>query len=92
MTLELLAMADVCVSYGRRDRRVEILRSVSLDIAIGEIAAVVGSGGDGRTTLLKVAAGMVYPDSGRERIPAVDRLDGCSPRLPSRRRMGAASP
>jgi ABC-type multidrug transport system ATPase subunit len=75
MTLELFSMADVCVSYGRRDRRVEILRSVSLDIAIGEIAAVVGSEGDGRTTLLKVAAGMVCPDSGRVTLNGIDLPD-----------------
>jgi ABC-type lipoprotein export system ATPase subunit len=55
---ELLSMIDVCVSYGRQDRRVEVLKHVSLSVAAGEIGAVVGAFGAGRTTLLSVARGL----------------------------------
>jgi putative ABC transport system ATP-binding protein len=58
---ELLSMTGVCVSYGRQDRRVQVLRNVSLSVSAGEIVAIVGSGGQGRTTLLKVAKGLERP-------------------------------
>lgn len=45
-----------------------LLRSVSFDLAAGEIAAVVGSRRDGRLALLQVAAGLMRPDSGDVRF------------------------
>jgi ABC-type lipoprotein export system ATPase subunit len=71
---ERLSMAGVCVSYGRHDRRVQVLRNVSLSVAAGEIVAVVGSGGAGRTTLLKVAKGLERPASGEVRFDGIDLL------------------
>jgi hypothetical protein len=40
MMAELLSMIDVCVSYGRQDRRIQILRNVSLDVAAAVIAGI----------------------------------------------------
>jgi ABC-type polysaccharide/polyol phosphate transport system ATPase subunit len=65
---------------------VDVLRSVSLDVACGEIFAVVGANGAGKTTLLRVLAGIVPPSRGavevRGRIaPLIELGAGFDPEL-----------
>jgi ABC-type lipoprotein export system ATPase subunit len=61
----LLSIEDVCQIYrhGRGER--VVLREVSLAVAAGELVAVLGSRRSGRTTLLRLAAGLERPDEGR---------------------------
>lgn len=44
--------------------RVTVLRGVSLEIADGELIALVGPSGCGKTTTLKILAGLIAPDEG----------------------------
>lgn len=44
--------------------RLEVLRSVSFDVARGESVAIVGRNGCGKSTLLKLLCGIYRPDSG----------------------------
>jgi ABC-type polysaccharide/polyol phosphate transport system ATPase subunit len=65
---------------------VEVLRSVSLDVASGEIFAIVGANGAGKTTLLRVLAGIIPPSRGavevRGRIaPLIELGAGFDPEL-----------
>ncbi len=49
-----ISLAGVSISLGRR----EIVRDVTLEIAPGEMVAIVGPNGAGKTTLLRAVAGL----------------------------------
>ncbi len=57
-----LRLTDVSVTLGDPAR--EILRGVDLAVSPGEVLAVVGRSGVGKSTLLSVMAGLIRPDSG----------------------------
>lgn len=48
---------------------VQALSDVSLDLAEGEILALVGENGAGKTTLMNVLFGLIPPDEGRFELP-----------------------
>jgi sulfate/thiosulfate transport system ATP-binding protein len=48
------------------------LRNVSLEVAHGDLLALLGPSGSGKTTLLRVIAGLEIPDSGRIVLGGVD--------------------
>lgn len=60
----LLSLRSVDVRYWRGQRPVDVLKDVSLELEEGEFGGVWGDRGSGKTTLAKVAAGIVKPDSG----------------------------
>ena len=65
-----LAIESLSVSYGAAP----VLRDVSLDVARGELVALLGSSGCGKTTLLRSIAGFVTPDAGAIRVEGRDIL------------------
>jgi putative spermidine/putrescine transport system ATP-binding protein len=56
-----LTIESLCVAYGAT----RVLDDVSLDVQRGEMVALLGSSGCGKTTLLRSIAGFVMPTSGR---------------------------
>ena len=44
--------------------QVRVVQDVSLDIAPGEIVALLGASGCGKTTTLRMIAGLISPDDG----------------------------
>jgi branched-chain amino acid transport system ATP-binding protein len=56
----LLQLEQLDVSYGA----VQVLHDVSLEVRTGEIVAVVGANGVGKTTLLRSVSGIVSPTDG----------------------------
>src|SRR5438128_12262813 len=63
-----LSIEALTVSYGARP----VLDRVSLDVDRGEMIALLGSSGCGKTTLLRSIAGFVIPESGTIRVGGKD--------------------
>lgn len=59
-TTPALRFNDVQFSYGRRP----IIDSLSLEVRQGELLAIMGGSGVGKTTLLRLVAGLVRPTTG----------------------------
>lgn len=80
----LLSLEGVSLHY-RRGRRhvVTVLAGVSLDVGAGEVVCVWAQRGRGKTTLMRVAAGLEEPVDGRVCVEGMD-LWGLSDRRRSR--------
>ena len=71
----LLSVRDLHVAYGD----FEALHGVSLDVEQGEIVAVIGANGAGKSTALRAIAGLTPPRSG-EIAFAGERVERLGPR------------
>jgi ABC-type sugar transport system ATPase subunit len=78
--MSLLELERVSKCYGRLNERVA-LRDVSLQIEAGEMVAVWGMRRSGRSTLLRIAAGVEPPDTGVVRFEGHDLSDRRGERL-----------
>jgi ATP-binding cassette subfamily B protein len=65
-----LTVSDMTFTYPTGDE--PALHGVSLEVAAGEIIALVGENGSGKTTLAKLLAGLYQPDGGHIRWDGVD--------------------
>ncbi|MGB9887813.1 MAG: ABC transporter ATP-binding protein [Moorellales bacterium] len=61
----LLVLEGVTKTFFSGRRRVPVLRGVDLSLDRGEVVALVGASGVGKTTLLMIVAGLLGADSGR---------------------------
>ena len=69
---ELLAIEGLRVDYGA----VAAVKGVSLAVGSGEVVALLGANGAGKSTMLRTISGLVRPRSGKIRFAgvAIDRL------------------
>ncbi len=59
-----LRIAGVSKVFAGRDRQVEALRPIDLEVAAGEFVCLLGPSGCGKSTLLSIIAGLEAPSSG----------------------------
>ena len=72
MSDALLLARGVSKSFRRNDEVVHALDNVSLHAAKGTLTALVGPDGAGKTTLIRLAAGLLTADAGELTIAGVD--------------------
>jgi putative ABC transport system ATP-binding protein len=73
--MSILSTQNLTKTYAIGDRKLDVLKNITLDILAGEVVAIVGSSGSGKTTLLGMLSGLDQPTSGRILIDAVDITD-----------------
>jgi branched-chain amino acid transport system ATP-binding protein len=66
--MSLLSVRGLKVAYGG----IEAVRGIDLDVAPGELVALIGANGAGKTTTLKALAGMLKPAAGSVRYADAD--------------------
>jgi len=59
--VSLLEVTDLEVNYGQ----IQALKGISLEVAQGEVVAMLGANGAGKTTLMRTLSGLIPPRSGR---------------------------
>lgn len=69
---KLLVAKSISKSFGSGDNRVEVLKEVDLEVASGEMIAIMGPSGCGKTTLLNSLSGLDSISSGSILINGVD--------------------
>ena len=68
--MAFVQFSKVSLAFGDRD----ILKDVSVNLATGTKAALTGANGTGKSTLIKVMAGLVQPDDGKRAVTKDARL------------------
>jgi branched-chain amino acid transport system ATP-binding protein len=57
----MLKVENLVAGYGK----VQVLQSISLQVAKGQLVTLIGSNGAGKTTTLRAISGMITPESGQ---------------------------
>ncbi|NXL66390.1 ABCAA protein, partial [Chordeiles acutipennis] len=68
MGKEAIRLNNVKKTYKKKDKKIEALRGLSLNIYEGQITALLGHSGSGKTTLLNVLCGLTLPSEGSATI------------------------
>ena len=73
----VLKVTDAVHCYPDGERTIRAVDGVDLTVSVGELVAVMGPSGSGKSSLLRLAGGLDLPDSGSVVVDGVD-LGSCS--------------
>ena len=68
----VVAVTEISKSFRTGGRLVEALKQVSMEMRSGVITGLVGPDGAGKTTLMRILAGLMAPDSGEVTVLGMD--------------------
>ena len=68
----MLEMTEVSKTYGTGTARVSALRQVNLSVRRGELVAVMGPSGSGKSSLLTIAGSLEEPTGGQVLVNSID--------------------
>jgi len=74
----MVSLQQVVKTYTRGKQSVEVLHSLTLDLAQGDFVAMMGPSGSGKTTVLNLIGGIDYPTRGEITVAGerIDQLSG----------------
>jgi len=65
--MAIIELENLSKSYGAGAARTEVLRDLNMQVERGELVAILGYSGTGKTTLMSMLAGLTQPDTGEVR-------------------------
>jgi lipoprotein-releasing system ATP-binding protein len=68
----ILELIDLCKFYGEDSQKLEVLKSVNLEVFSGDQIAIVGPSGAGKSTLLHIMGTLDSPSSGKVKFNGED--------------------
>ena len=83
----MIELDHVTKTFGDGADRTVAVDDLSLSVAAGEIVALVGSSGSGKTTTLRMINRLIEPSSGRITVDGRDVVDAAGPRAAARHRL-----
>jgi len=66
------SVSTTLINFFKEDPDKEILKDINLEVKSGEIFAIVGPNGVGKTTLIKILCGLILPTSGNTWVCGYD--------------------
>ena len=77
-----LTLESVSLTYRLNDdHALRVLHDVTLNVKNGEIVAIIGASGIGKTSLLDIASGLVVPNEGRVSVKGFGVVQACKGKL-----------
>lgn len=68
----ILSIKEVQKSFHFKEEKIEVLKGVTFSVKKGEMVAIMGPSGVGKSTLLHLIAGLFKPDSGEIEIDGIE--------------------
>ena len=73
--MPILEAQHITKTYKIGERKIDVLKDISLKIEAGEVVAIVGSSGSGKSTLISMLSGLDQPTQGRIFVGSQDITD-----------------